>query len=64
MPTSAPVHKSGRWEAQKKVAVMLFYRKKNKGEKRKAKTSCMSEVAKSCGNQMLSKHVLQIAVDS
>ena len=63
MSASAPVHKSGRWEAREKVAAILFYRKKkNKREKRKAKTSCMSEIVKSCGNQLLSKYGLNVAV--
>ena len=30
---SAPVHKSGRWEARERVAVMLFYRKKKAKQK-------------------------------
>ena len=38
--------------------------KKKKAEKNKAKTICMSEIVKSCGNQMLSKHDLQVAVIS
>ena len=57
---SAPVHKSGRWEARERVAVMLFYRKK----KSKAKSNCMLEIVKSCGNQMLSNLVLKVAVIS
>ena len=36
----------------------------DKGEKSKEKTICMSEILKSCGNQMCSKHGLQVAVIS
>ena len=48
---STRVHKSGRWEALKRVDAMLFYRKKKTREK-KAKQkpgSCMSEIVKGCG---------------
>ena len=49
------------WE---KGLLLCFSIGKKKGKKSKAKTICMSEIAKSCGNQMLSKHGLPAAVIS
>ena len=46
----------------KKGCCHAFLQEKNKGQKSKAKTSCMSEIVKSCGNQMLSKHDLKVGL--
>ena len=62
---SVPLHKSERWEAWKRVDAMLLYRKKTRENKAKQKpASCMSEIVKRCGNQMLSKYGLKVPVIS
>ena len=50
MSASAPVHKSGRWEAREKVAAILFYRKKKTSEKKgKQKPAACQKLLRAVG---------------